>query len=245
VLLYPAIDIRGGRAVRLVQGDYERETPFDDDPADAARRWAAEGARALHVVDLDGARAGSPANLGDLRRICAAVDATVQFGGGLRSAEGIEAAIEAGAARLVVGTAAIFDPALVEAAAAERPGAIIVSVDARAGKVAVEAWERETEITPAELVAELAGRGIDRFLYTPVEVDGTLSGPSLEALRPVASAAERAGAKLIYSGGIGELDHLRELVALELPALDGVVVGRALYEGRFSVAEAEAALEGG
>ena len=244
MLLIPAIDIRGGRAVRLVQGDYERETPFDDDPADAARRWAADGARALHVVDLDGARAGSPANLGHLRRICAAVDATVQFGGGLRSAEAIEAAIGVGAARVVVGTAAISDPALVEAAAAERPGTIIASVDARAGKVAVEAWERETEITPAELVAELAGRGIDRFLYTQVDVDGTLAGPSLQTLGPVASAAERVGARLVYSGGVGGLDHLRELAALELPALDGVVVGRALYEGRFSIAEAQAALQG-
>jgi phosphoribosylformimino-5-aminoimidazole carboxamide ribotide isomerase len=243
MLLIPAIDIRGAHAVRLVQGDYERETAFDDDPAAAARRWVADGAPALHVVDLDGARAGSPVNLEQLGRICDAVDVPVQFGGGLRTAESIAAALEAGATRVVLGTAAIAEPALVEAVAADRPGTLVASVDARAGKVAVEAWARETEIAPDELLAELAGRGIDRFLYTPVEVDGTLAGPSLEALRPVAAAAAAADAKLIYSGGVGELDHLRELAALRLPALEGVVVGRALYESRFSVADAQAALE--
>jgi phosphoribosylformimino-5-aminoimidazole carboxamide ribotide isomerase len=243
VLLYPAIDIRGGHAVRLVQGDYERETAFDDDPADAATRWVAEGATALHVVDLDGAREGRPANLEHLRRICAAVDVSVQFGGGLRTAESVAEALEAGATRAVVGTAAIADPALVEALAAERPGVLVASVDARAGKVAVEAWKRETEIEPAEVIRELASRGVDRFLYTPVEVDGTLAGPSLEALRPVAAAAGEAGAKLIYSGGVGELEHLRQLAELGVPALEGVVVGRALYEGRFSVAEAQATLQ--
>lgn len=244
MLLYPAIDIRDGRAVRLVQGDYARETAFDDDPANAARRWAEEGALALHVVDLDGAREGEPANLEHLRRICDAVEVPVQFGGGLRTAEAIAAALDAGATRVVVGTAAIADPALVEAMAAEHPGGLAISVDARAGKVAVEGWLRETEIGPAELISELAERGADRFLYTPVEVDGTLAGPSLEALRPVAEAAEGARAKLLYSGGVGEIEHLRQLAALRLPALEGVVVGRALYEDRFSIAEAQTALEG-
>jgi phosphoribosylformimino-5-aminoimidazole carboxamide ribotide isomerase len=244
VLLYPAIDIRDGRAVRLVQGDYARETAFDADPATAARRWADEGAQALHVVDLDGAREGEPANLEHLRRICDAVEAPVQFGGGLRTAEAIADALDAGAAKVVLGTAAIADPALVEAVAADRPGSVVVSVDARAGKVAVEGWLRETEIGPAALIGELAERGADRFLYTPVEVDGTLGGPSFEALRLVAEAAQTAGAKLLYSGGVGELDHLRELAALQLPALEGVIVGRALYEGRFSIAEAQTALEG-
>jgi phosphoribosylformimino-5-aminoimidazole carboxamide ribotide isomerase len=243
LVLYPAIDIRDGQAVRLVQGDYARETAFDADPVDAARRWADEGAQALHVVDLDGAREGEPANLEHLRRICDAVEVPVQFGGGLRTAEAVAEAIDAGAARVVLGTAAIADPALVEAVAAERPGALVASVDARAGKVAVEGWLRSTEIDPATLIGELASRGVDRMLYTPVEVDGTLGGPSLEALRPVAEAAASAGAKLMYSGGVGELDHLRQLAALRLPALEGVVVGRALYESRFSIAEAQVALE--
>jgi phosphoribosylformimino-5-aminoimidazole carboxamide ribotide isomerase len=243
LLLFPAIDIRDGRAVRLVQGDYARETAFDDDPANAAQRWADEGAQALHVVDLDGAREGEPANLAHLRRICDAVEVPVQFGGGLRTAEAIAAALDAGATRVVLGTAAIADPALVEAVVAERAGTLVISVDARAGKVAVEGWLRKTEIGPVELIGELAERGADRFLYTAVEVDGTLAGPSLEALRPVAEAAEVAGAKLLYSGGVGEIEHLRQLAALRLPALEAVVVGRALYEGRFSIAEAQAALE--
>jgi phosphoribosylformimino-5-aminoimidazole carboxamide ribotide isomerase len=244
LLLYPAIDIRDGRAVRLIQGDYSRESVFDDDPVEAARRWVDGGAEALHVVDLDGARDGAPANLGQLARICEITDVPVQFGGGLRTPESISAALDAGAVRAVVGTAAIADPALIEAVAADRPGALVASVDARAGRVAVEGWVRETEVGPVELVAELATRGVNRFLYTPVEVDGTLSGPAIEALQPVAQAAETANAKLLYSGGVGELDHLRRLAGLRLSALEGVVVGRALYEGRFTVADAQTALEG-
>ena len=244
MVLYPAIDIRDGRAVRLVMGDYARETAFDDDPVNAARRWVEEGAQALHVVDLDGAREGEPGNLEHLRRICDAVEVPVQFGGGLRTAEVIADAFEAGAERVVLGTAAIADPALLEAVAAERPGSLVASVDARAGRVAVEGWLRSTAIDPATLIGELAARGVDRMLYTAVEVDGTLGGPSLDALRPVAEAADEAGARLLYSGGVGELDHLRELAALQLPALEGVVVGRALYEVRFSIAEAQTALDG-
>jgi phosphoribosylformimino-5-aminoimidazole carboxamide ribotide isomerase len=244
LLLIPAIDIRGGRAVRLVQGDYDRETVFDADPVAAARRWVDGGADALHVVDLDGAKSGAPHNVDALRRICAAVDVPVQFGGGLRTAGSIAAAFEASAKRVVLGTAAITDPALLEAAVAERPGAIVASVDARAGRVAVEAWSREAEIGPAELLRDLASRGVVRFLFTPVEVDGTLEGPALEALQPVARAAEAVNAKLLYSGGVGEVQHLRELAALGLPALEGVVVGRALYEGRFAIPAAKVALEG-
>jgi phosphoribosylformimino-5-aminoimidazole carboxamide ribotide isomerase len=244
LILVPAVDIRGGRAVRLVQGDYGRETAFDADPVDAARRWAADGAELLHVVDLDGAKLGEPANLKAVRRICDAVDIPVQFGGGLRTGESIAAAVEAGAARVVLGTVAITDPALLEAAAAERPGAIVASVDARAGRVAVEAWEQEAEIGPAELVADLAPRGVSRFLYTPVEVDGTLAGPDLEALAPVAEAAADAGAALLYSGGVGSLEDLQRLAGAGLDSVEGVVVGRALYEGRFSVSEGQAALAG-
>jgi phosphoribosylformimino-5-aminoimidazole carboxamide ribotide isomerase len=244
LVLYPAIDIRGSRTVRLVQGDYERETVFDEGPLDAARRWVEAGAEALHVVDLDGARAGEPANLEHLRRICEAVEAPVQFGGGLRTAESVDEALGAGAARVVLGTVALVDPALVEALATERRGQIVASVDARSGKVAVEGWQRESEIDPADLIADLAGRGVERFLYTPVEVDGTLDGPALDSLRPVAEAAEAAGAELLYSGGVGSVDDLRALAGLGLEALAGVVVGRALYEGRFTLAEGQAALGG-
>jgi len=243
VLLYPAIDIRGGGAVRLVQGDYERETAFDADPVDAARRWLDQGARALHVVDLDGARKGAPANLDQVGRVCHASTAPVQVGGGLRSAEDVAAALAAGADRVVLGTAALADPALVEALAAEHGERLVVSADARSGKVAVSGWERETAISPEQLIADLARRGVRRFVYTPVEVDGTLAGPVLDGVRAAAGAAAATGAELVYSGGIGSLDDLRALAQLELEPLGGVIVGRALYDGRFTVAEGQGALD--
>jgi phosphoribosylformimino-5-aminoimidazole carboxamide ribotide isomerase len=243
LILYPAIDIRRGRAVRLVQGDYARETAFDTNPLDAARRWAGQGAEALHVVDLDGAREGRSANLEHLERICSEVSVPVQFGGGLRTAEAVSAALGAGASAVVLGTAALADPALVEALAHEHGERFIVAADARSGKVAVQGWERESQMSAGELVADLAGRGVRRFVYTPVEVDGTLAGPALGDLRKVAAAA--GDAELIYSGGIGDLDHLRELARDAPPNLRGVIVGRALYEGRFDVAEGQAALRDG
>ena len=244
MILLPAIDIRGGAAVRLVQGDFDRETRFDADPLEAAHRWRAQGARALHVVDLDGARQGRPANLEQVARICAELDVPVQLGGGLRDAESVEAALAAGVERVVLGTAALEDPALVESLAADHGERIAVGADARDGRVAVGAWKREARIGVGELIADLASRGVRRFVFTPVEVDGTLAGPEVEALREVGQRAGEVEAELIYSGGIGTLEHLRTLAALELPALGGVIVGRALYEGRFSVAEGEAALAG-
>lgn len=244
MILLPAIDIRGGAAVRLEQGDFDRETRFDADPLDAARRWCEQGARALHVVDLDGARQGSPANLPDVARICAELDVAVQLGGGLRNAEVVEAALAAGVERVVLGTAALEDPVLVESLVAEHGERIAVGADARGGRVAIAGWGREVKIGVAELIADLASRGVRRFVFTPVEVDGTLDGPGVDALRAAAQSAAESEAELIYSGGVGSLDHLRALGALELPALTGVIVGRALYEGRFSVAEGEAALAG-
>ena len=242
MILYPAIDIRDGRAVRLVQGDYDRETAFDADPLDAAMRWVGQGAKALHVVDLDGAREGAPVNIEHVARICDAVEVPVQVGGGLRQAGDVESVLGAGAARAILGSAAVEDPALVEALAADYGERIVVSADARAGAVAVEGWERHTETTSAAVITELAGRGVSRFVFTPVEVDGTLEGPGIEGLRAAAEAAADASAELIYSGGIGTIEHLRELGALGLDAVTGVIVGRALYEERFTVAEGEAAL---
>jgi phosphoribosylformimino-5-aminoimidazole carboxamide ribotide isomerase len=245
LILYPAIDIRDGHAVRLVQGDYDRETVFDADPVDAALRWADQGARALHVVDLDGAREGRPVNLDHIRRICAVVEVPIQVGGGLRSAEDVDQALEAGAERAILGTAAIAEPALVESLAGRHGERIVVAADARAGRVAVEGWELEASITSPELIAALTERGVRSFVYTPVEVDGTLSGPAIEGLRGVCAAAGATGSELVYSGGVGELDHLRELASLGLPALAGVIVGTALYEGRFTVAAGQATLDHG
>jgi phosphoribosylformimino-5-aminoimidazole carboxamide ribotide isomerase len=241
VILYPAIDIRDGHAVRLLRGDYEQETVYDADPAEAARRWAAEGARYLHVVDLDGAREGRPMNLEAVERIASAVDVLVQVGGGLRSKEAIDAALDAGAARVVLGTAAMRDRELVGAALDAHGERLVISVDARGGRVAVEGWTESGDADVATAIGELSSEGVRHFVFTPIDVDGTMEGPGIGELRRVADATE---SELIYSGGVGELAHLRTL-ASEAPAnVTGVIVGRALYEGRFSVAEAQEALVG-
>jgi phosphoribosylformimino-5-aminoimidazole carboxamide ribotide isomerase len=241
VILYPAIDIRGGRAVRLLQGDYERETPYDADPVDAALRWAGEGARFLHVVDLDGARAGRPQNLDVVRRIAAAASCPVQVGGGLRDAASVGAALEAGAERAVIGTAALRDPEFLGAALDAHGERIVVSVDARGGRVALEGWTEQGGEGAVEAVEALGDRGVARFLCTAIEVDGTMEGPALGELGAIAAATD---AQVIASGGVGELSHLEALAREAAPNVEGVVVGRALYEGRFGVAEAQAAIEG-
>ena len=240
MILYPAIDIRDGKAVRLAQGDYERETAYDDDPVVAARRWAEGGARWLHVVDLDGAKAGEPVNLEHVRRIVAAVDVPVQLGGGLRDSKKVEKAISAGVERVVLGTAAVRDPDLAEAVASAHGDRVVASIDARSGMVAAEGWTQESDLEVTAAVAALGERGISRFVYTPVELDGLMEGPDLGSLRRV---AETTDGEVIYSGGVGSIDDLRELTGLGLENVGGVIVGRALYERRFTVAEGQAALE--
>jgi phosphoribosylformimino-5-aminoimidazole carboxamide ribotide isomerase len=242
VILYPAIDIRGGQVVRLERGDYGRETAHDADPLDAARRWTSQAARILHVVDLDGARSGQPENLDAVRRI-AELGVPVQLGGGLRDAAAVDAAIEAGVKRVVLGTAAVRDPELVDALVDAHGDRVVVALDVRQGRVAVSGWLERSEASPAELLSAMAGRGVRSFLYTPIEVDGTLDGPALDGLPPIAAAAARSGAGLIYSGGIGSIDDLGRLAALDLSGLDGVIVGRALYERRFTVGQGQAALD--
>jgi len=239
VILYPAIDIRGGKAVRLVQGDYERETAYDADPVDAARRWADEGAQHIHVVDLDGAKAGRPQNLDAVRRIAAAVDCPIQVGGGLRDTAAVEAVRAAGAARVVLGTAALRDPQFLDAMIEAQGACLVVSVDARDGKVALSGWAQTSELDVAEAVAHLSERGVRRFLCTAIEVDGTMEGPAIGLLNRIAAVTD---AKVLASGGVGDLSHLQHLAAEAAPNIDGVIVGRALYERKFSVAEATAAL---
>jgi phosphoribosylformimino-5-aminoimidazole carboxamide ribotide isomerase len=241
VILYPAIDVRGGQAVRLLQGDYARETVYDADPAEAAARWADEGAEFLHVVDLDGAKAGEPRNLDAVRRIADAVDCPFQVGGGLRDADSVAAVLEAGAARVVIGTAALRDPGFLDAVLAEHEERIVVSVDAKEGRVALQGWTEAIENDVVEAVAELSSRGVTRFLCTAIEVDGTMKGPATAELRRIAAATD---AQVIASGGVGTLAHLEALAAAAeaAPNLEGAIVGRALYERRFTVAEAIAAL---
>lgn len=239
--LYPAIDMLDGKAVRLVKGDFEAKKVYDEDPFSAARAWVGAGARQLHLVDLDGARAGRPVNLDHVRRIAGELGVPVQLGGGLRTLEDLDDAHDAGAQRLILGTAAFADPDLLERALA-RYGSerIVVSVDVRAGRVSVEGWTKTADIGVGEVFASLLDRGVRELAYTNVDRDGMLEGPDLDEVRRVARAAD--GAHLIYSGGIGALADLEALADLAEPALDGVIVGKALYERRFDVPEALAAL---
>ncbi|HEY5709663.1 MAG TPA: 1-(5-phosphoribosyl)-5-[(5-phosphoribosylamino)methylideneamino]imidazole-4-carboxamide isomerase [Solirubrobacterales bacterium] len=240
MILYPAIDVRGGQAVRLTQGDYERETAYDADPVDAAKRWADEGAEFLHVVDLDGAKAGEPQNLDAIRRIASAVNCPIQVGGGLRDEAAVAAVLDAGAERVVIGTAALRDPEFL-ASTLERHGErVVVSVDARDGKVALAGWTEAGEEGVVETVAELTSRGVSRFLCTAIEVDGTMEGPALDELNEIAAATK---AQIIASGGVGNLSHLETLAREAAPSVEGAIVGRALYERKFTVAEAITALQ--
>jgi phosphoribosylformimino-5-aminoimidazole carboxamide ribotide isomerase len=198
------------------------------------------GARWLHVVDLDGARAGEPVNLEHVRRIVATVNVPVQLGGGLRDSKKVEEAMSSGVERVILGTAAVRDPEMAAAIASAHGDRVVASVDSRSGKVAAEGWTEASDLGTTEVIAALADRGISRFVYTPVEVDGLMEGPDLDSLR---EAAEATDGELIYSGGIGSLDDLRALVDLDLDNLGGVIVGRALYEQRFTVADAQAALD--
>jgi phosphoribosylformimino-5-aminoimidazole carboxamide ribotide isomerase len=239
VILYPAIDIRGGQAVRLLQGDYERETAYDADPVDAARRWASEGAEFLHVVDLDGAKAGEPQNLDAVRRIATTVDCPIQVGGGLRDPASVEAVLEVGAERVVIGTAALRDAEFLQDMIELHGEQVVVSVDARDGKVSLAGWTQTSDLDVAAAVNQLSKRGVERFLCTAIEVDGTMEGPALSELQRIAAATS---ASVIASGGVGTLSDLEALAALDAPNVEGAIVGRALYERRFTVAEAITAL---
>jgi phosphoribosylformimino-5-aminoimidazole carboxamide ribotide isomerase len=239
VILYPAIDIRGGKAVRLLQGDYERETTYDADPVDAATRWASEGAECLHLVDLDGAKAGELRNLEAVGRIAAAVECPIQVGGGLRDAESVAAVLDAGAQRVVIGTAALRDPGFLDEMLRLYGERVVVSVDGRDGRVALAGWTEAGGEGVVEAVAALSDRGVARFLCTAIEVDGTMEGPALDELARIAAATE---AQLIASGGVGSLADLEALSRVAAPNLEGAIVGRALYESRFTVPEAISAL---
>jgi phosphoribosylformimino-5-aminoimidazole carboxamide ribotide isomerase len=240
VNLYPAIDMLGGKAVRLVKGDFDAKKVYDEDPLSAASDWVQAGARYLHVVDLDGARAGSPVNLEHLRRITGELGVPVQFGGGLRTQKSISQALEAGAERVILGTAAFTDPALLEQALERWPGQVLVSVDVRGGRVATAGWTETIELTAEQVVARLWEQGAHDLIYTNVDRDGMLEGPDLQEVARVAAVVRGS---VVYSGGIGALADLEGLSKLGASSLTGVIVGKALYEQRFTVAEALGVLD--
>lgn len=242
ITLFPAIDLRGGRAVRLRQGDFDQTTVFNDDPVAQAREFAEGGAGCLHVVDLDGALDGRPVHAALVASIAAAFPGTVHVGGGLRSRPAIETAVATGADRVVVGTAVLDDPDLLRWAIDRLGDGLVVALDARAGKVATHGWTQVSDRDAWDVAEELVSTGVRHLLYTDIGRDGTLGGPNFGALRRLAEAAPPL--QIIASGGISSLDDLRRLRDLGVPTITGVIVGRALYEGRFTVAEALTALAG-
>lgn len=236
MILFPAVDIRDGHAVRLTQGDYDREQIYNDDPLAAAEDWASQGATHLHVVDLDGALHGERRNLEHLTRIAEGTGLPVQYGGGLRDIEAVSAALDAGAWRAVIGTAAFRDRALVERAVGEFGDRIVVSADARDGRIAAQGWTEATDLAATDAVTELRSVGVKTFVYTDIARDGMLVGTDLEGMRAISAAA--GDGNVIASGGVGELADLQKLVDLGLPNLEGVIAGKALYEKRFTLGEA-------
>lgn len=237
--LYPAIDILDGKAVRLLQGRFEDQTIYHDDPLEAARSWQAAGARRLHVVDLDGAKTGIPAALGHLERIVGETGMPVQYGGGLRTAPAVSDALAAGAERAVIGTAVFRDEAFLDEVLEAHGPRIAIAVDVRGGMISTAGWTETTTLPAIEALDRLAERGARSFVYTSVDRDGVLEGIDLDEVSRVAQAVRGT---FIYSGGIGRLDDLRGLAELQEANLEGVIVGKALYEGRFTVAEAEGVL---
>ena len=241
MILYPAIDIAGGKAVRLVQGRFEDETVYDDDPLDAARTWVEQGARFLHVVDLDGARTGRPVNLDHLERICTQLAVPVQYGGGLRDLAAVRDALRAGAARVVLGTAAYSDVDFLDEVLGSYASRVLIAVDVRGGNVSTAGWTETTQMPAESVISRLQARGARNLVYTSIERDGMLEGIDAEEVRRIAGAVR---GRFLYSGGVGSLDDLHALVALRQVNLAGVIVGKALYEQRFTVAEAQGVLEG-
>jgi phosphoribosylformimino-5-aminoimidazole carboxamide ribotide isomerase len=237
--LIPAIDIRGGKCVRLIQGDYARETVFGEDPVEMARRWEGEGGSRLHVVDLDAARSGQPENLKIVERIAAAISIPVQMGGGVRNREAVRRTLEAGVQRAIIGTAAAADPDTARELFSEFGDRLILGLDARDGKVAVAGWEQTTSWDALELAREMAAAGARRLIFTDIATDGMGTGPSLESTRRLAEALD---IPVIASGGVGAPEHVLAVAKLAPYGVEGVIVGKALYTGAVRLAETRSAL---
>lgn len=233
MILYPAIDLKDGQCVRLVRGDMDQATVFNDRPGDQARRFAAAGAAWLHVVDLNGAFEGRPVNADAVQDILTAGDLPVQLGGGIRTMQTIETWLEAGVSRVILGTVAVKDPALVREACRTWPGRVALGIDARGGRVAVEGWAEVSDIEARDLAVQFEDAGAAAIIYTDIDRDGVLQGPNVDA---TAALADAVTTPVIASGGVSSIDDLVALAAA--PGIAGAIVGRALYDGRVDLAAA-------
>ncbi len=241
MIVIPAIDIKGGKCVRLLQGEMNRETVFSDDPASMAEKWIRAGAELIHVVDLDGAVEKRPRNLEAIGRIVAAAGAVpVQVGGGIRDAETLDMYLDRGVARAVIGSVAIYDPDMVKAACKKYPGRIVLAIDARDGRVAIEGWTQTTEMSAADLARQFEDSGVAAINFTDIERDGMQTGPNISAIREFARAIN---IPVVASGGVSSLADIKRLVDLEPDGVVGVITGRAIYDGSLDLSSAVAFLQ--
>ncbi len=236
--IWPAIDLRGGKCVRLKQGDYGRETVFGEDPAEMARHWVGQGAQRFHLVDLDGAREGRPINLASIRAIVDSSGVPCELGGGIRDEQTIEQLLGIGLMRLVIGTSALKEPDWFRRMCGRFPGKLVLGIDAREGRVATEGWLETSETSAVELARQFAGEPIAAIIYTDIATDGMLSGPNVAAMAQMQAAVE---IPVVASGGVKDKNDVAELAAA---GMAGCIIGRALYEGTISMADALAASAG-
>ncbi|MDY3739206.1 MAG: 1-(5-phosphoribosyl)-5-[(5-phosphoribosylamino)methylideneamino]imidazole-4-carboxamide isomerase [Selenomonadaceae bacterium] len=232
--IYPAIDIRGGKAVRLYKGDFAQETVFGE-PAEMAKKWEAAGGEFLHLVDLDGARAGKSMNLDVVKEIIAAVNIPVELGGGIRTMENIDEVLAAGVQRVILGSVAAKNPALVKEACAKYGDRVVVGIDAKDGIVAVDGWEVSGDVEVTVLAKEMAKAGVKTIIYTDISRDGTLEGVNVEA---TAQLARESGIKIVASGGVKSIDDVKALLPYEKEGIEGVIVGKSIYMGTLDLTEA-------
>ena len=240
--IFPAIDIRGGKCVRLEEGRFDRETVFAENPVDAARRWVEAGAEWLHIVDLDGARAGKPVNLAVVSEIAGCFDVKVQLGGGIRTVEAVGDVLAAGIHRVILGSVAVRSPELVREACAKYGDRIVIGIDARDGEVAVDGWEQSGLLQADELALRMKAVGATRIIYTDISRDGMLTGVNVEATLQL---AKKSGLAVIASGGVKGMDDVLALRPLEGQGIEGVIIGKALYTGAITLAEALRVARGG
>lgn len=235
MIIYPAIDIRGGRCVRLTEGRFDAETVFADDPAEMALKWADCGAQWLHLVDLDGALAGEGKNLPVIERILQSVKLPVQLGGGIRNMQAIDKLLTMGVQRVILGSAAVKNPELVAEACRQYPGHIAVGIDAKNGDVAIEGWGQGSGVAAMELAKQMASYGVDKIIFTDISRDGMLSGVNAEA---TAALARACGVEIIASGGVASLEDIRRVKAVETDGVTGCIIGKAIYTGAVDLREA-------